>query len=102
MIKQDLLSVIRRCHLTERTYAHQESGIYTFIVGQSATKSQIKRALEYMYSVKVVSVRVLNYKPVVKISARGVGKTKAFRKAYVRLAANQTIDLSVSITQEVL
>ena len=46
-----------------------------------------------MFGVDVVSVNVVNVKPKTKRMGRYVGKTKAIRKAYVKIAAGQDINL---------
>ena len=99
MIKQQLVSVLQSHHLTERTYALHEHGIYTFKIGINSNKSQVKRAIEYVYGVEVENVRVLRYKPEVKRNARGVGRTKAFKKAYVRLRSGHAIDINAQVVE---
>ena len=80
--KELLLKIIDTHHLTEQTYALQEKNIY-FKVKLDATKKQIKAAIETVFAVKVASVNTNVYKPVVKRTMRGVGSTKAFKKAMV-------------------
>lgn len=67
---------------------------YVFKVQTSATKLQVKQAVELMFSVKVDSVRVLNVKGKVKRFGRNLGKRSDWKKAYVKLQAGHSIELA--------
>lgn len=67
---------------------------YVFKVQNSATKLQIKQAVELMFSVKVDSVRVLNVKGKVKRFGRNLGKRSDWKKAYVKLETGHSIELA--------
>jgi large subunit ribosomal protein L23 len=67
---------------------------YVFKVQNSATKLQVKQAVELMFSVKVDSVRVLNVKGKVKRFGRNLGKRSDWKKAYVKLQAGHSIELA--------
>ena len=97
--KESLLKVIQSDHLTERTYSLQEDNIYTFKVLPSASKQQIKKAVELVFNVKVVSVNTAVYKPEIKRNARGTGSTKLFKKAMVRLAEGESLDPSTRLVE---
>ncbi len=64
---------------------------YVFNVLKGANKVEIKKAVERMYSVKVVRVNVLNTDGKIKASGRAKGKTSNFRKAVVTLKKGDTI-----------
>ena len=100
MNKELLLKIIDTHHLTEQTYALQEKNIYTFKVKLDATKKQIKAAIETVFAVKVASVNTNVYKPVVKRTMRGVGSTKAFKKAMVRLHEGSLIDPNKALVED--
>lgn len=68
------------------------TGVYVFEVEKTLTKTQIERTVEAQFGVKVEKVRTQNYKPEIKRQGRFFGKTKAFKKAFVKLASG-TIDL---------
>ncbi|MGO2415608.1 MAG: 50S ribosomal protein L23, partial [Cobetia crustatorum] len=55
-------------------------------------KPEIKKAVEALFGKKVNSVQVLNMKGKTKRTARGVGRRAGYRKAYVTLAAGETIE----------
>jgi len=67
---------------------------YVFKIQNTATKLQVKQAVELMFSVKVDSVRVLNVKGKVKRFGRNLGKRSDWKKAYVKLQAGHSIELA--------
>ncbi len=69
---------------------------YVFKVRKDATKPQVKRAVEQMFEVEVESVQLMNVKGKSKRFGRMLGKRPDWKKAYIRLKADQEIDLSVS------
>ena len=74
---------------------------YGFVVVKSATKPQIKKAIEGMYNVTVDSVNTMVYGGKVKsrYTKSGVisGKTTAYKKAIVTLAEGDSIDFYSNI-----
>ncbi len=88
------LSVIRAPRVSEKTARLQEvSNQYVFEVATGATKSDVKSAVEQLFNVKVKAVNVLNVKGKIKSFKSREGRRGDWRKAYVRLAAGQTIDV---------
>ena len=65
---------------------------YVFRVADSATKPQIKAAVELMFKAKVESVKVANVKGKEKRFGRFIGRRRNWKKAYVCLAAGQEIN----------
>ena len=84
--------IIVRPIITEKSTSITESGKYTFEVQQSANKVEVKKAVEEIFKVNVVSVNIVN----VRRKARRVGRYEGFRpavkKAVVTVAEGQTID----------
>jgi large subunit ribosomal protein L23 len=75
---------------TEKTSAQQAaSGIICFEVARDANKIEVRRAVEQLISIKVREVRIvtMNRKP--KYLGLYRGFRPGWRKAYVRLAADQ-------------
>jgi len=62
-------------------------------VALTATKADVKSAVESLFSVKVESVNVLNVKGKSKSFKNRAGRRGDWRKAYVRLAGGQSIDV---------
>jgi large subunit ribosomal protein L23 len=69
---------------------------YVFRVADSATKPQVKAAIELLFKTKVQSVTVLNVKGKEKRFGRFMGRRRNWKKAYVRLAAGQEINFAAT------
>ena len=67
--------------------------LYTFEVHRKANKRQIRRAIEGLFSVKVVDVNTQHVQPKLKRVGTNTGYTRSWKKAVVRLAQGQTIEL---------
>ncbi len=63
-----------------------------FKVATDATKTEIKTAVEKLFTVEVGAVRVVNVKSKQRTHGRIRGRTKAWRKAYVSLKEGSEID----------
>ena len=73
-----------------------QSNQFVFKVQKSATKLQVKNAVELMFGVKVETVRVLNVKGKVKRFGRTLGKRSDWKKAYVKLQSGHNIELATA------
>ena len=83
--------------ITEKSTAVSESNQVVFRVRPNATKPEIKAAVEELFKVKVVSVNTLTRKGKSK-TFRGIkGKQQGIKKAIVRLAEGDTIDVTTGI-----
>ena len=78
--------------ITEKSTLVSEFNQVVFKVAKSATKPEIKAAVEFMFNVKVASVNVVNQNGKEKRFGRFAGRRSDTKKAYVSLAAGQTID----------
>ena len=93
MNREQLMSVLIAPHVTERTsLAMQNHNQYTFRVRREASKTDIRKAIELMFDVKVTGVQVVNEPGKVRRFGRTVGRTQDWKKAYVSLSPGQTID----------
>ena len=93
MNREQLMSVLIAPHVTEKTsLAMQNHNQYTFRVRRVASKTDIRKAIELMFDVKVTGVQVVNEPGKVRRFGRTVGRTQDWKKAYVSLSAGQTID----------
>jgi large subunit ribosomal protein L23 len=91
--REQLMSVLIAPHVTEKTsLAMQNHNQYTFRVRRDATKTDIRKAVELMFDVKVAGVQVVNEPGKERRFGRTAGRTQDWKKAYVSLAAGQTID----------
>ena len=83
--------------ITEKSSAASESNQVVFKVRREATKPEIKAAIEQLFKVKVVSVNTLTRKGKTK-NFRGVkGTQQDVKKAIVRLAEGDKIDVTTRI-----
>ena len=79
--------------VSEKSYALLDENKYTFIVAPTANKTQIKQAVEAVFSVKVEAVNTLNRQGKRKRSRTGFGKRKDTKRAIVTLAEGNRIDI---------
>jgi large subunit ribosomal protein L23 len=91
--REQLMSVLIAPHVTEKTsLAMQNHNQYTFRVRRDATKTDIRKAVELMFDVKVAGVQVVNEAGKQRRFGRIAGRTQDWKKAYVSLTPGQTID----------
>ncbi|MHC9533376.1 50S ribosomal protein L23 [Dellaglioa sp. BT-FLS60] len=81
-------NVILRPVITEAAMDRMADKVYTFDVDTRATKIEVKKAIEDIFSVKVVKVNIMNVKGKLKRQGRYAGYTKKRRKAIVTLTAD--------------
>jgi large subunit ribosomal protein L23 len=74
--------------VSEKSYGLLESGRYTFLVHPSANKTQVKIAIEQIFSVKVVSVNTINRQGKRKRTRAGFGQRKSTKRAIVTLSSD--------------
>ena len=79
--------------VTEKAGDLSVFGKYIFIVDRKINKSEIKKAVESIYSVKVEDVNIINIKGKAKRLGRSLGRTSAVKKAVVTLKKGQKIDI---------
>jgi len=81
-------------HVTEKAVSGSEANIHTFKVATDASKREIKNAVQFLFEVKVADVRTVNVKGKQKNFGKRSGKRKNWKKAYVRLAEGQSLDMA--------
>ena len=80
--------------ISEKSYGLIEDNVYTFVVHPDSNKTQIKIAIEKIFSVKVDSVNTLEPQGKRKRTRSGYGQRKSTKRAIVTLAAgSKPIDL---------
>lgn len=93
MNREQLMGVLLAPHVTEKTsLAMQNHNQYTFRVRREATKTDIRKAVELMFDVKVAGVQVVNEPGKSRRFGKHAGRTQDWKKAYVSLAKGQSID----------
>ena len=84
--------VIRRPVITEKaTLLKESTATLCFEVDRRATAVDVQRAVEEIFKVKVDNVRVMNVRGKPRRLGRHAGFKSAWKKAYVRLAAGETM-----------
>lgn len=92
--KDRLAGVVIAPHVSEKSArVGMQGNQYVFRVRTDATKPEIRAAVEYLFEVKVDSVHVVNQPGKAKRFGRTPGRRQDWKKAYVRLAAGQQIEL---------
>lgn len=91
--------IILKPIVTEKSAVAKADSVYVFKVLPQATKIDIKRAIESLFKVDVVSVNTVNVKGKVRRFGRSIGRTSSWKKAYVKLKEGQKIDLIEGVMQ---
>jgi len=91
------MSIIIRPIVTEKVTKESEVlNKFGFVVNKNANKIEIKKAVEAIYNVTVLSVNTMNVRPdrSTKYTKSGLisGKTNAYKKAFVQVQEGETID----------
>ncbi len=92
MSKERLFKVLLAPVVSEKTTMASANNQYVFKVLKSATKKDIKLAVELLFSVNVDKVQTLNIIGKQKVFARKIGRRASWKKAIVRVAEGQMID----------
>jgi large subunit ribosomal protein L23 len=88
------LNIIIRPLITEQgMHFANVKGAYSFEVNKKANKTQIRNAVEKIYSVKVSKVRTANHRGKYRRKGGSFGMTASWKKAVVFLEPDYHIDL---------
>ena len=85
--------ILIRPLISERSTDLMTEGKFVFVVDKRANKIQIAQAVKEIFNVTVEDVNTINVKGKIKRRGRTVGKTNSYKKAIVKLAEGQTIEL---------
>ncbi len=86
--------VIKRPLLTEKTtWSSNESNRHGFVVDRRATKTDIKRAIQELYGVRVVGISTVNTRSRNRRYRYGAIEGKVTKKAIVRVHADDTLEI---------
>lgn len=84
---------VRQPHISEKATYLAEQNQYTFEILSGCNKNEVKKSIEGIYNVNVLSVNVIKIPP----KRRRLGKTQGWRKAYakavVRIKEGQKIEI---------
>jgi large subunit ribosomal protein L23 len=87
------MNIIKRPLVTEKNTLHNAAGVYVFEVDLKATKTDVKKAVEKNFKVKVDAVNTSVCRGHSKQSKFGLTKAPRWKKAMVKLVAGEKIAL---------
>ena len=90
----DIYQVIKRPLITENAVdKHEKANTYVFEVHSDANKIQIKKAVEKLFEVKVLSVNTARMHGKLRRHGAAIAHRPDWKKAYVKLAEGSAIEL---------
>lgn len=92
-IPNHYFDLVKKPHISEKTFNLSNENQYVFVVSDKANKSEIKKAIGNLYGVLVVSVNVISVPSKPKRFKGRPGVRSGYKKAIVKLAKGNTIDL---------
>ena len=94
----EINKVVKRILVTEKsTAARDASNKYFFEVDRKANKVEITNAVEKLFKVKVIDVRVMHVLGKKKRMGRVIGQKSSWKKAVVTLAAGNSIEFAEGV-----
>ncbi len=92
---RDATQVLLRPVVSEKSYALMQDGAYIFVVAPDATSTEVRRAVEEVFQVRVRKVNTLNRKGKLRRNRRTntLGQRPSTKRAIVTLAEGDRIDL---------
>lgn len=108
MIKLTVWDILKSPVVTEKSVLLKEDStdaedrnqgqVLTFRVDRKADKTEIRQAVEEIFSVKVAKVRTVHYEGKMKKRGRHEGRRPSWKKAYVTLKKGEpTVDYAEAI-----
>jgi large subunit ribosomal protein L23 len=88
-----MYQVIKKPLVSEKNSVLAEHGVYVFEVERKATKTEVRAAVEKLFSVKVISVNTSVCRGRSARTKFGVGSIRYWKKAMVRLAPGEKISI---------
>jgi large subunit ribosomal protein L23 len=92
-VTKDPREVVLSPVVSEKSYALLDANTYTFIVRPDANKTEIKEAVQAIFSVRVTNVNTLNRKGKRKRTRQVVGVRKSTKRALVTLHPDDKIEI---------
>ncbi len=97
MNPERVFTVLHSPHVSEKSTLRTEmDNQYVFRVDGTATKSEVKTAVEQLFKVKVTGVQTLHVKGKLKRNRYGFSRKPSWKKAYVSLEQGHSIDFTVA------
>lgn len=91
----NIMNVLLAPHVSEKSsLVADKHRQFVFRVAPTATKPEIKEAIELLFKAEVTSVQVLNIKGKSKRFKQKLGRRKSWKKAFVSLKEGQDINFT--------
>jgi len=85
--------ILKSVHITEKATELAEKGQYIFKVFENANKQEIKKVVESIYHVDVISVNIINIHRKRKRLGKSIGWKQGYKKAIVKIKKGQEIEI---------
>lgn len=89
----NLIDIIKYPIITDKTTRDIENKVYCFGVDKNSKKSEIKRAIENIFDVKIEKINTIISPPKTKTIGKFKGNVRKYKKAIVKLEDSYTINL---------
>lgn len=97
--QERLMTILVAPQISEKaTYVADKHDQVIFIVSPTATKPEVKAAVELLFKVQVDSVQISNLKGKSKRFGRGIGRRSDVKKAFVCLMPGQEINFAEGVS----
>lgn len=93
MDKSQVFNILKKPIITDKTTKYLEENKYCFTVSKNTKKTDIKKAIEYIFNVKVKTINTLNMPPKKRSIGKFTGNIARYKKAIIELHDNYTINL---------
>ena len=91
---KDIRDIIIRPIVSEKSMSLiTDNNTYTFMVAKKANKIEIRNAVEEIFGVKVLNVNTMNLKGKKRRLGRSQGKRPDWKKAYIKLEEDDSIEI---------
>ena len=97
LTRQQMFDVVRSPVITEKATNVSEHNQVVFRVPLTATKRQVRVAIEELFNVKVTAVNTIRVRGKLKRFRGRVGRRSDYKKALVTLGEGQRIDVTTGI-----
>ncbi|MBZ9578431.1 50S ribosomal protein L23 [Patescibacteria group bacterium] len=85
--------VLKEPHITEKATDLARKNQYVFRIWEGVNKVEVKKAIEDIYKVKVIDVKIIKVPPKRRRLGRISGWKKGYKKAIVKVKEGQKIEL---------
>ncbi|MFH1401705.1 MAG: 50S ribosomal protein L23 [Parcubacteria group bacterium] len=86
-------NILKKAHITEKATDSAVKNKYIFNVYPETNKNQIKKSVEDIYGVNVMSVNIIKTHPKKRKLGKSQGWKSGFKKAIVTIKSGQEIEL---------